>query len=285
MKLFATVVVATAAFGLIPMAWADDPSLHEVYQAVHEGRLNDAQSMMTKVLHDHPDSAKAHYVEAEVLAHLQRSDDAEAELEHADRLAPGLPFAKPEAVRDLRGLIAERGRGRVVGVDRAAGSMGDVRTAESAFPWGAVLIVLGAGLVLFLFLRARRSAVVPMSGAGSAIGPAGSAYGVSPYGAAPMGGGGIGSSIVGGLATCAAVGVAWWPARHWRTSLSATMIATGPAPTLAGATVRALPITTGAVATSVSAIPIPGTAAATTSPAAMAAAVIGAKSLRRSSTA
>ncbi|SPJ17920.1 conserved membrane hypothetical protein [Burkholderiales bacterium] len=206
MKLFATVVVATAAFGLIPMAWADDPSLHEVYQAVHEGRLNDAQSMMTKVLHDHPDSAKAHYVEAEVLAHLQRSDDAEAELEHADRLAPGLPFAKPEAVRDLRGLIAERGRGRVVGVDRAAGSMGDVRTAESAFPWGAVLIVLGAGLVLFLFLRARRSAVVPMSGAGSAIGPAGSAYGVSPYGAAPMGGGGIGSSIVGGLATGAAVG-------------------------------------------------------------------------------
>ena len=206
MKLFATVVVATAAFGLIPMARADDPSLHEVYQAVHEGRLNDAQSMMTKVLHDHPDSAKAHYVEAEVLARLQRADDAEAELEHADRLAPGLPFAKPEAVRDLRGLIAERGRGRALGVDRAAGSMGDVRTAESAFPWGVVLIILGAGLVLFLFLRARRSAIVPMSGAGSAIGPAGSPYGVSPYGAAPMGGGGIGSSIVGGLATGAAVG-------------------------------------------------------------------------------
>ncbi|SPE34524.1 TPR repeat-containing protein [Burkholderiales bacterium] len=204
MKMLVSAVLALAAFAFVPAARGDDPSLHEVYQAVHEGRLTEAQAMMTRVLHDHPDSAKAHYVEAEVLVRLGRAGDANAELERAEHLAPGLPFAKAEAVRDLRGLITERERGRMLGAERGAGAVVDARPSEQGFPWGVLLIVAGAGFLLFLFLRSRRAPIVPMTGAG--VGSAGAPYGASPYGAAPMSAPGIGSGIIGGLATGAAVG-------------------------------------------------------------------------------
>ncbi len=213
MKLLASLAIATAAFALSPVARADDPSLHEVYQAVHAGRLGDAQTMMTRVLRDHPDSAKAHYVEAEVLVRMDRAEDARSELARAERLAPGLPFAKPDAVRDLRGLIAERGRVHPLGVDRPVAVAAETRPADSGFPWGLLLLLGGAGLALFLFLRNRRYAMVSGSGP-MVMGPGGTPYGPAPYGPAPYGpapygapmGGGIGSGIVGGLATGAALG-------------------------------------------------------------------------------
>jgi len=203
MKKLISVILATAAIGFLPAARADDPTLHEVYQAVHSGQLREAQAMMTKVLHDHPESAKAHYVEAEVLVRMGRASEAQSELAHAERLSPGLPFAKPEAVRDLRGLIAE-GLGGVRGAVTERVITADGRSPDSSFPWGPVLVVAGAGLLIFLFLRARRSSSAPVAGSG--VTPAGAPYGVSPYGAAPMAAPGLGSSIVGGLATGAAVG-------------------------------------------------------------------------------
>jgi hypothetical protein len=203
MKLLASIVFATALIGLAPLAHADDPSLHEVYQAIHAGHLGDAQAMMTKVLKDHPDSAKAHYMEAEVLVRMDRADEAQIELDHADRLAPGLPFATAEAQRSLRGLIAERTHTRAAGAERA--TFGEERAATAGVPWGPILIIGGVGLLLFLFLRARRQTMLPGPGMAPGMGPAGSPYGGAPYGGAPMGGG-IGSGIVGGLATGVAVG-------------------------------------------------------------------------------
>jgi uncharacterized protein len=198
MKAIASFCLALAALAVVPLAHADDPSLREVYQAVRDGHLDEAQAMMTRVLRDHPDSAKAHYVQAEVLVRLNRADEARAELVQAERLQPGLPFAKPDAVRDLRTLIAERAshRGPQV-IDQG-------HSEEGSFPWGPVLVFVGAGFVLFLFLRARRAS---MASAGALAPGAGTApvYGQAPYPGAPMGGG-LGSSIVGGLATGAAVG-------------------------------------------------------------------------------
>jgi len=202
MKKLISVVLATAAIGLLPAARADDPSLHEVYQAVHSGQLHEAQAMMTKVLRDHPDSAKAHYVEAEVLARLGRSSEAQAELETAERLSPGLAFAKPEAVRDLRALIAEGAQGRLHLADRAAT---EARAADSGLAWGPLLIIGGAGLLLFFFLRARRMSSSAAAGMPAGV-PGGVGYGAPGYGSAPVGSPGLGSSIMGGLATGAAVG-------------------------------------------------------------------------------
>jgi hypothetical protein len=206
MKLLASIVFAVAVLGLAPMARADDPSLHEVYQAIHSGHLNEAQSMMTRVLHDHPDSAKAHYMEAEVLVRMDRAEEAQIELDHADRLSPGLKFATAEAQSSLRGLIAERSHARSGSIERSA-SMASGTPAAPSIPWGPILIVGGVGLLVFLFLRARRQAALTGAPGAAGMGPVGTPYGAGPYGGAPYGGGpGIGSGIVGGLATGAALG-------------------------------------------------------------------------------
>jgi hypothetical protein len=62
--------------------------------------------MIQQVLIGHANSAKAHYVQAEIAArqgHLPRAREA---LATAEKLAPGLPFAKAESVQALRTQLA-----------------------------------------------------------------------------------------------------------------------------------------------------------------------------------
>ena len=139
-------MLASLALGSASV-FAADPTLHEVYQAAEAGKLAEAQSMMDQVLRDHPNSAKAHYVEAELLAKQGRFASAQAEFGTAERLAPGLPFANPQAVQELRARIAgSHGLGQTV--ERS------IQTpAANGIPWGLVLLV--AGGVAFV-LAARR---------------------------------------------------------------------------------------------------------------------------------
>jgi len=52
------------------MVFADSiPTIHQVYQAAESGDLNNAHQMVEQVLKAHPESAKAHYVDAEILVH------------------------------------------------------------------------------------------------------------------------------------------------------------------------------------------------------------------------
>lgn len=81
---------------------ATDPSVDSVYQAAHAGRVEDAQQMLQSVLRDHPNSGKAHFVHAELLAAQGQAGNAREELATAERLAPGLPFATTDAVDHLR---------------------------------------------------------------------------------------------------------------------------------------------------------------------------------------
>ena len=43
------------------------PSVHGIYQATNAGKLDVAHTMIEQVIQAHPDSAKAHYVDAELL--------------------------------------------------------------------------------------------------------------------------------------------------------------------------------------------------------------------------
>jgi hypothetical protein len=197
--IFACAVLLGFGLGVMPLARAaEEPSLQEVNSAVRAGHLAEAQSMMETVLRDHPNSAKAHFVDAEVLVRMARVEDARRELARAEQLEPGLASIKPETVQDLRGRLGVQGT--LSGVAPASPAAGGV-------PWGPVMILLAVGLLIFLVLRARRSAMAPGAGMvpASPYGGVGGAGGV-PYGAPPMGGPGIGSGIVGGLATGAAVG-------------------------------------------------------------------------------
>ncbi|MFZ6645283.1 tetratricopeptide repeat protein [Undibacterium sp. TJN25] len=222
----AAILLASAMLAgvAVPAMAADEPTLHQVYQAADAGKLGEAQEMMQKVLHDHPNSAKAHFVEAELSAKQGRFSQAEIELATAERLAPGLPFAKPAAVQELKTLLNKADRAEAQ-QQRAQSQMNSPAPAirqgnayeqgGSGMPWGIIILGVGA-LALIIFFVRRNSSRPAVYGPGG-----GNRYGtVNPMqqGYAPNGypqaypqqpgmtGGGIGSGIMGGLATGAAVG-------------------------------------------------------------------------------
>jgi len=192
---------------VLTMSWitpshaAEDASMHEVYAAAESGRYNEAQVMMDKVLRDHPNSAKAHYVEAELLAKQGQIKAAVAELDTAERLQPGLPFAKPEAVKSLKSQILSSNQ-------RMPSTFAQTAQAQSnsGFPWSSIFI--GIGLIALIYMAARlisqrNSNVIPANNY-SGSGPI--ATQSTPPIMTQNSGMGLGSSILGGLATGAAVG-------------------------------------------------------------------------------
>ena len=101
-KFFRALIAAALLAIASGTALTAEPTLHEVYQAAHAGNYAAAQAMMDQVLRAHPNSAKAHFVEAELLAKQRRFAQAQTELETAERLEPRLPFAKQGAVEELK---------------------------------------------------------------------------------------------------------------------------------------------------------------------------------------
>lgn len=166
-----------------------EPTLQQVYAAASSGHLDQAQQMMDQVLRDHPNSAKAHYVAAEIAARQGNAALAREELSGAERLEPGLPFAKPEAVQALKAELAAPARPSVV-------------ASHSSFPWGMALIVL-AGLAIFWMIMRRPSSNGGYPSSRPVVNTAGGMPG--SYGS-PGVGGGMGSNIVNGLASGLAVG-------------------------------------------------------------------------------
>lgn len=180
-------------------ASAADPTLHEIYQAAESGHIDQAQQMISTVLADHPNSAKAHYVAAELDARQGHVVGAREQLATAERLAPGLPFAKPESVSALRAQL---------GADSAAprSTTATVTSRHApAMPWTP--LVLGA-LLLGLFF-AWRSARRPVSYVPQLPPANGAPYGYGssgPYPGTPPAGGGLGSTLATGLAGGLAAG-------------------------------------------------------------------------------
>ena len=164
-----------------------DPSMNQVYEAARAGRIDQAQTMMKQVLAAHPNSAKAHFVEAELLAQQGRIDAARESLATAERLQPGLAFATPEAVRGLRARLTGSGLNGLSGVaPRTSAGAADApsprstpRVSPSApapaasgpsfgFFWPLLLII--GGIALFLMFRRRSAAAraAAYGGAGTA---------------------------------------------------------------------------------------------------------------------
>ena len=201
-RLFVAATLATAvAIGAVATstAFADsDPTMDQIYAAAAGGHLDQAQQMISQVLADHPTSAKAHWVQAELYAKEGKTALARSELGIAEQLKPGLPFATPRAVQELNAQL---------GLKTGAISPTVIRSVPAArpFPWGTVLILAAVvGILLMVFRRRNPPAPYPMAGPG--MGGAPGSYGPGGYGPAPMGGGGIGSGIAGGLASGLAVG-------------------------------------------------------------------------------
>jgi hypothetical protein len=178
---------------------AADPTVHQIYEAAEAGRFDQAQQMMDQVLKDHPKSAKAHYVQAELYAKEGKTALARAELAEAEGIDPGLTHENQRSVLALKSQLGVSARPaqspRVMGLSSPP--------AAPHFPWGTALIfVIVIGVVWMLFRRRSTYSQYPAAGPGAPGygGPGG--YG--PGG--PVGGGGMGSGIAGGLASGLAVG-------------------------------------------------------------------------------
>jgi uncharacterized protein len=195
-----TLAVSFSAPVLADGAAAADPTVHQIYEAAEAGRFDQAQQMMDQVLKDHPKSAKAHYVQAELYAKEGKTALARAELAEAEGIDPGLTHEKPGSVLALKSQLGVNSRptqgSRVIGMPSAP--------QAPHFPWGTALIfVVVVGLVWMLFRRRNTYSQYPAAGPGGpGYGGPGGGYG--PGG--PVGGGGMGSGIAGGLASGLAVG-------------------------------------------------------------------------------
>ncbi len=75
------------------------PTEQQVQDAVRSGNYTQAQSLMAEVVADKPNSAKAHYIYAEVLAHNGAFNKASDEAAKASELDPKITFTDPDKFR------------------------------------------------------------------------------------------------------------------------------------------------------------------------------------------
>jgi uncharacterized protein len=196
------ILAAALALTAPALALADnDPTVQQIYDEAHAGHLEHAQQMIDRVLTDHPQSARAHYVAAELAAREGHSDVARNQLSRARELSPGLTFERPQAVQALEREIGVRDAGAGNAV---AGST--MLAPPRSFPWLPVILLAGLVMLVITIVRRRSSAVVQYPGGAYSGAPVGAGPYAGPGGYGAPQGGGIGSGIAGGLASGLAVG-------------------------------------------------------------------------------
>lgn len=244
-RMFAALALSLAvAFGMPSLAQArtdapvpKDPTIQQIYEAANGGRMSDADAMIAKVLKDHPDSAKAHFVHSELLAAEGRLDDARSELAKAKALSPALDFAKPEAVERLTNKLdkpAPQARSTPSRVSEpAAPAPRAAESRTSSVPWMPIALL---GLLVVGYLAFRRRVAPPAAPAAPSYGPGpgmpgmqqGAPAGYGNYGNYGPGGNwtpapppaaspgmGLGSALATGAAVGVGAMVAQEAVRHW----------------------------------------------------------------------
>jgi uncharacterized protein len=180
-----------------------EATLPQVSQAIQSGQLAKADAMMKEVLQNHPNSAKAHYIAAELYLKEGKLDAARNAFARAENLAPGLPFAQAESVQRLQTQL------RTTNAPGQEGAgVGSILSSPLFWILIAILIV---GVVFFMKNR-KRPEPVQVYNAPTANSPYPGAPGTPgsyPPGAPGYPGApapGAGSGLMGSLATGAALG-------------------------------------------------------------------------------
>jgi hypothetical protein len=215
LALLAAFALALFAFGAQAQTSANEPTIDQIYSAAKAGQMDRADAMIATVLKNHPNSAKAHYVKAELAAREGKQDVAKQELATAEKIAPGLPFAKAESVQALRNQLSNTpspAPARRMG--DTAGNLAPVQApvpSQRSFPWGTLALIALVFVVGIAFLRRRTITQPAADGYGGAYGNSPAApYGQTGYGPVYPPGApqqpSMGSTLGRGLATGLAVG-------------------------------------------------------------------------------
>lgn len=184
-KSFAALVFAVS----FTCAWAL-PSAQDVETAVQQGHYTQAETMMGEVVAAKPDSAKAHYVYAEMLAHNGNFTKATAEAARARQLDPTVKFTTPEKFQAFEQLLqreqAPQTRARPA---PSAFQPAQVQAAPSNSGIPSWVWMAGLAVVAFFLWRgfSRSRAVAPGAVGGSSAMTAGTGA-AGPYNAGPAAG-------------------------------------------------------------------------------------------------
>ncbi len=117
------------------------PTVTQIYETVRQGNLSRASRMIQIVLQAHPNSAKAHYVDAEILAREGRVAGARDELRIAKSISPTLSFVSAQSVNQLQNMLSLKRRSVA---------------HESHVPYMAIILFIVAVLFILLMIRSFR---------------------------------------------------------------------------------------------------------------------------------
>ena len=105
-----------------------EPTIDQIYQASKSGNLQTAQTMIKEVLKAHPESAKAHFVQAEIFSRAGNQTDARAELDTACEYGTRLQRDRSDGQAQLFGAVEEDAGGAAT---NGAGGL----NLPAAAPW------------------------------------------------------------------------------------------------------------------------------------------------------
>lgn len=144
-RLFAPIALAA----WLACSPAHAATLDQVDALLHAGHLNQADHAVAQVLAAQPDSARAHYLDARLLAAEGKWPLAEDELQRARRLDPALGFAPAPQVQALAHEVIQH---------RWKNPSGFAGYGQAAL---AGLFLLVSGYLVFGMLRGRRQPPKP----------------------------------------------------------------------------------------------------------------------------
>lgn len=213
-------MLSVALVAMTGLAWAL-PSLQDVETQVKQGHYTQAESMMKEVVAAKPNSARAHYIYAEILAHDGNLSRAADEARLARQIDPDLGFTTPEKFRSFEASLTRAQTpapksavtpSTTSAIAPAAKSPAAQSAGLPSWIWLAGLAVVG----FFLWRGFSRSKAAAASGAMAAPGatfaggqmaqPNATAPGAMPYGTGypaqrPSSGlMGVGLGVAGGVA-------------------------------------------------------------------------------------
>lgn len=152
----------------VPLAALAAPSVNDVEQAIARGDLRGAQTMLDQVVAAHPDSARAHYLDAQVLERNRRYDEALTQLNAARNIDPAIGFtdrAKFETIQRRITAEAQGGARPATSIQSfpSAGAttrdaVAPARRGPSPIAWLGLLLVLAGVVGLIMWSMKRRRA-------------------------------------------------------------------------------------------------------------------------------